>query len=38
MQIRSTDFETIDNNDEENKKEPLKLAVDPLDGQYMNDV
>ena len=25
------DFETIDNNDEENKKEPLKLAVDPLD-------
>ena len=37
IQIRSTDFETIDNVDEENKQELLKSAVDPLDGQYVND-
>ena len=37
IQIRSTDFETIDNVDEETKQELLKSAVDPLDGQYVND-
>ena len=37
MQIRSRDFETIDNIDEENKKELLKSVIDPLDGQYVNN-
>ena len=32
MQIRSRDFETIDNIDEGNKKELLKSVTDPLDG------
>ena len=37
MQIRSRDFETIDNIDEGNKKELLKSVTDPLDGKYVND-
>ena len=31
------DFETIENIDEENKKEPIKSTVEPSDGQNVND-
>ena len=37
MQIRSGDFETIENVDEKNKKNLLKSVVDPLDRQYVNN-
>ena len=36
MQIRSKGFETIQNIDKENKKELVKAAADPWDGQYVN--
>ena len=37
MQIRSRNFETADNIDEENKEELLKSVIDPLDSQYGKD-
>ena len=37
MQIRSRNFETTDNIDEENKEELLKSVIDTLDSQYGND-
>ena len=37
MQIRSGDFETIENVDEKNKKNLLKSVVNPLDRQYVNN-
>lgn len=35
--MKSRDFETIKNIDDNNRKESLKSIVDPLNGQYLND-